>query len=105
MVKQYPHTLKATIQGAATTDVNGDVQPGTPTTFKGECRAELNTEGRTIRGVDGNEMAYSFTVFMPKTTTEFPYNTEVSITMDANRVVKGTAKGQSNGQLNTRLWV
>jgi hypothetical protein len=106
MVGQYPHNLKVTIPGQGREDeATGNYIPGTPTIFEASCRAELNTEAKVIRGEDGNDVAYSFTVYTRKTDVVFPYNSEVEITMGANRTVKGTVKGQSNGQLNTRIWV
>lgn len=106
MAVQYPHTLKVTIPGQGQDDEQtGNYIPGTPTVFETKCRAELNTEAKMIRGEDGNEVAYSFTVYAPKTSTVFSYNSEAEVVIDANRTIKGRVLGQSNGQLNTRIWL
>lgn len=105
MVKQYPHIL--TIRSAAepVQDANGDYQQGEPVEiFRGECRAEPNGKGEVLRGDDGNEINFSFTVFMPKTSVSIPANSEADISIE-NKLVAGRVKRHHPGQLNSRIWV
>lgn len=105
MVVQYPHSITVIWRTQPTKDANGDWVEGTPQTFSSICRAEANGEGKTLTGVDGRAINYSFAVYMPKTSQVIPYGASVEITLGSSHVVKGEVKNQQNGQLNSRLWV
>lgn len=104
MVAQYPHSIVATWR-TQPTKVNGDWVEGSPQSFSSECRAEANGEGKTLTGVDGRTIYFSFTVYMPSTDQVIPYGAAVEINLSTSHVVKGEVKNQYNGQLNSRLWV
>jgi hypothetical protein len=105
MVNQYPHSITAKWKAKPTLDSNGDWTEGVEETFTSPCRAEANGEGKTLTGVDGSTVYFSFAVYLPKTEQVIPYGASAEITISSNHIVKGAVKNQSNGQLNTRLWV
>lgn len=104
MVVQYPHSITVKWKSQPTKDGNGDWVEGVEQEFSSHCRAEANGEGKTLTGVDGSTVYFSFAVFLPRTEQAIPYSSNAEITI-SGKVVKGTVKNQSNGQLNSRLWV
>ncbi|MDX9847465.1 MAG: hypothetical protein RBT74_10840 [Tenuifilaceae bacterium] len=105
MVVQYPHSISVTWKTQPTKDANGDWVEGIPQVFTSACRAETNGEGKTLTGVDGRAINFSFAVYLPKTEQVIPYGASVEISLSASQVVRGEVKNQQNGQLNSRLWV
>jgi hypothetical protein len=105
MVTQYPHSISISWKENPVKDANGDWVESGPQKYTSECRAEANGEGKTLSGVDGRTIHFSFAVFMPKTDKVIPYGASVEITIAENYSVKGEVKNHRNGQLNTRLWV
>ena len=105
MVEQYPHSISVTWKTQPTKDENGDWVEGSESIFTSNCRVEGNSEGKTITGVDGSAIYFTFNVFMPKTDTVIPYGASAEMTLASNHIVKGAVKYQRNGQLNSRLWV
>lgn len=101
MVKQYPHTISVTWKGQSTQDANLNWVEGSPASFESICRAEVNSSGKKISGVDGTLIEYSFTVYMPHTETIIPIGANYTL----NGSVVGTVKGAWNGQLSSRIWV
>jgi hypothetical protein len=86
-------------------DENGNYIPGGLVRIhEGECRAEPNGKGETLRGDDGSELNFAFNVFLPKMDKEVSVNAEVEIFI-GDKLVTGTVKRHFNGQLNSRLWV
>ncbi|PZX18105.1 hypothetical protein LX69_01142 [Breznakibacter xylanolyticus] len=105
VVMQYPHSITITAKGATGIDGDGNPTEGATTVvFTGTCRAEANGTGQLLRGDDGSEMNYSFTVYLPKMETDISANSEAEIII-GNMTIKGSVKRHSNGQLNSRLWV
>lgn len=105
IVKQYPHNIIINTVSEPTKDENGNFIPGgLVPVHDGECRAEPNGKGETLRGDDGSELEFSFNIFIPKMSIEVPANSEVEITI-GNKLITGQVKRHSNGQLNSRLWV
>lgn len=105
MVAQYPHSIEVRWKGQPIQDANGDWVEGDETTFTSMCRAEFNGEARTIVGVNGSAISYSFEVYMPRTTTVIPYGANAEIILASSHILKGSVKNQRNGQLNSQLWV
>ncbi len=105
MVTQYPHRIKVSVKSGSVKDpVTGNYTKGTGAGYEFPCRAEMSKGNEEIKGVDGSDLAFSYTVYMSKTTIDLVYGSEVEIQL-LNKTVKGTLKRQENGQLNTRLWV
>jgi len=105
MVIQYPHIIIIRSAVEPIKDEHGDYAISEPIEiFKGFCRAEPNGKGSILKGEDGNEINFSFTVFMPNTLTDIPFNSEVEITIN-NKLVSGRVKRYHPGQLNARIWV
>jgi hypothetical protein len=105
MVRQYPHTIQITPQPELTPDADGNLTgtDGTPQTFV--CRAEPAGSDSIVRGEDGAEIMYRWTVYMPLITDVFTPGDSVLITLSGGNTATGTVKQFSNGQLNTRVWV
>lgn len=105
MVRQYPHTIKISVVSEPYKDENGNwIQGGLVPIHEGECRAEPNGKGQTIRGDDGSELSFAFNVFLPKLDVNIPANADVEITIE-NKLVTGQVKRHHPGQLNSRIWV
>lgn len=105
MVSLYPNTISIKWKMQPTQDANGDWVEGVEEVFISPCRAEANGEGKVLTGEDGSSVYFSFAVYLPRTNQVIPYGANVEIKLSSNHVVKGSLKNQSNGQLNTRLWV
>jgi hypothetical protein len=105
MVTQYPHTIVITATPTLVSDDDGNLFGGTGTTYTHYCRVEPASNNGIIRSENGDEIAYTWVVYMASTTTEFTPGDAVEITLVNGSQYNGTIKRQSNGQLNTRLWV
>lgn len=104
MVAQYPHSITVMWKTKPTQDMNGDWVEGSINTFTSVCRAEANGEGKTLTGVDGSTIYFSYHVFMPKTSQLIPFGAAAEITISGS-VASCSVKQQYNGQLNSRLWL
>lgn len=102
---QYPHILTATIPGTTVQGSDGNWVTTDPVTRTEKCRAEPNSSGRYIVGIDGVKIDYAWIVYMPQGVVLIPTGTAVSIVWNSSEIAKGEAKRFSNGQLNTRLWL
>jgi len=105
MVEQYPDTITVSVKAEPTqNETTGNFTAGTEASYTFKCRAEVNGSNRKIVGADGVSIDYSFLVYMPKTTTVIPVNSEYSL-ITGNATFTGKIKAQGNGQLNSRLWL
>jgi hypothetical protein len=87
-------------------DEEGNVYTSTDgTAVVMDCRVEPSQNSGTISGVDGQQVAYTFVIYMPLTVLEFTPGDTVTVTLANGSQYNGRVKRQSNGQLNTRLWV
>lgn len=103
---QYPDTILVTKESTFTQGLTGNFQAGAAgATFTSECRGEVAGQNAVIVGIDGNEVKYSWIVYMPRTTEQFEFGSLVTFTKADGGVYSGTVKLFSNGQLNSRLWV
>jgi hypothetical protein len=105
MVTQYPHTIVITATPTLTADDDGNLSGGTATDYSYSCRVEPASNNGIIRTENGDEIIYTFVVYMAAITSEFTPGDAVEITLTNGSHYSGTIKRQSNGQLNTRLWV
>lgn len=103
---QYPDNIVITKESTFTKGVGGNFTETTPgATFTSACRAEPSENNPVIRGVDGNEIAHSWVVYMPQTNELFNFGDKVVITKADGSVFENTVKRPSNGQFNSRIWV
>jgi hypothetical protein len=72
--------------------------------YSGNCRAEVNGTGDVIRGEDGSELNFSFNVFLPKMGIDIAANSQAELVI-GNKTIKAAIKRQSNGLLNSRIWL
>ena len=106
MVKQYPHSITITPKVDPVQGHSGDfAAPGTGAVVTSPCRVEPAGSNPVLTGADGNVVNYAFVVYMPLRTNQFRYGDAVVITLANQSQFTGFIKQQSNGQLNTRLWV
>jgi hypothetical protein len=106
MVEQYPHSITITPVGTPEQGEGGNFEApvnGTPATYG--CRAEEAGSNPVITGPDGNSLVYRFIVYMPLIGVNYSYGDIVHIVKQDGSEYNGFLKHQSNGQLNTRLWV
>lgn len=104
MFEQYPDSITITVT-TAPTEVNGVYSAGTSTNHSFKCRAEENGSGRKLTGVDGQEIDFAFTCYMPAMTTQIPEGSVVALTKLNNAIIRSIVKRAVNGQLNSRIWV
>ena len=105
MVQQYPHFINVTIVTPPTQNTTtGQWTVGSTSYLTLDCRAEVNGAGKKIAGNDGVLMDFAFTCYFPKMNTVIPVDSEYVLSMD-NATAEGKVKRQSNGQLNSRLWL
>lgn len=105
MVTQYPHIMTITTQGESSQDADGNWQPAGLVTREQICRAEPNGSGKTVATVDGTQVAYSWTVYLPLPVQTAPYGATIEIRNGAEIIAMGKAIRFSQGQLNARLWL
>lgn len=102
---QYPDSISITVSASAYQDSDGMWVPGSSSSYSFECRAEVNSTGKTIAGADGVLTDYLFMIYIPQMTTIIPAGADYVLTSLLNGIVEGKIKRASNGQLNSRLWV
>lgn len=105
MIVQYPHILTATITTDAYQDENGNWVPGSTSTRNEICRAEPNSTGRFIIAADGEQIYYSWMVYLPQGVGFIQTGTDITIAWNGDQIVSGKVQRFSNGQLNTRIWL
>ena len=105
MVTRYPHTITITVTPTLVSDGSGNLSGATGTDYSYSCRVEPAGNNGIIRGENGDEIIYTWVVYMAATTMEFTPGDAVEITLANGSQYNGHIKRQSNGQLNTRLWV
>ncbi len=105
MVIQYPHVLTVTVSGVATKNVNGDWIKQPATTSAGmPCRAEPQNGNGLIKGADGNEVNFSWIIYLPLSTINIPQGATVEVYEGGLLKCKEVVQRFSRGQLNARVW-
>jgi len=105
MVTQYPHSITITVTPALFADESGNLEGGKEVNHLFSCRAEPASGNGIIRTQNGEEVVYTWVVYLPSPGTEFSPGDAVEITLSNGSKYTGTIKRQSDGQLNSRLWV
>ena len=107
MVSYYPDTVEVTKQpeyvqdeetGYFDTEEEGVL-------FASDCRAEPAGPNPVIKGDDGNDIVYSWIVYMPKTSEVLEFGWPVKVTKADGSIYESSLKRQYNGKFNSRLWV
>lgn len=134
-MKQYPDSIVIDVKQGGGQDANGDWLPSTITSYRFDCRAEVNSSGRRLVNADGTTMDYTMICYAPllgevdyvlsaedgsTVETENNFNLVIStvvaslmrgtegeytLTNRLGDVYKGHIKRAFVGQLNTRLWL
>ncbi|WP_372932437.1 hypothetical protein [Mariniphaga sediminis] len=106
MVNQYPDTVIVAKEPEYMQGEKGYFSTGAePITFDSECRAEPAGSNPVIRGDDGNDILYSWLVYLPKSSQVFAFGDKVKLTKADGSIYESSLKRFYNGQFNTRLWV
>lgn len=106
MVSQYPDIIVISPSPEFTQDENGNFSANeAANAFTSECRAEVAGNNPIITGTDGQTISYKWIIYMPKTSESFTVGDGISVTKADGSIYTGSLKQQSNGQLNSRLWV
>jgi hypothetical protein len=106
VTRQYPHQLIATtFEQDAEQDDNGNWVVPDSSLLTQLCRAEPNSKGSFITGVDGKQIVYAWNIYLPLPVTELKPGTKVSIEWNGNKIGQGTVIRFSRGQLNARIWL
>lgn len=106
MVERYPDNITITSYPGAVQDGSGDwTIPTGETVFKSECRFQPAGANNVIKGANGDEITYSFTVFMPSTDSEFEFGDTATGSIHDGSKFTGEVKGHHNRQTHTKVWV
>jgi len=114
MVKRFPHQLSFSkgkyyvgpYQNSAGDWMAPKIPDGDRIVEDSPCRAEPVGEGNTIRGEDGEQIAYKFKIYLPKDCPEISPGTMLWVYAgQPEPLVKDTAKRFHRGQLNAQVWV
>jgi hypothetical protein len=101
-VKQYPHTIIASIvPGTTSRDENGNWQPDASADITYQCRYEPAGGNAFFEMADGQRVNYSGIIYMPVSVDDIPVGTKVTVT----GILTETVKRFSRGQLNARAWI
>lgn len=110
MLNKRPHILtylKDTSSTEPYQDNNGDwvIPDNEPVVVEILCRAEPNGQGKFIASEDGQNIVYSWVVYLDLGIERIPYGTEVKIFKDGDQFASGQVKLFVEGQKNCRLWL
>lgn len=104
---QYPDNIVITVHPDPVQDEStGEYSAvtGSDAVYTLSCRAEMNSYGNKVRGMDGAEYVYSHVVYLPQMDTVIPPDAEYVLTKGA-MTFSGRVINASNGQLNSRIWL
>ena len=105
VIVQYPDSITVSIASAGTKGADGNYSNPSITTYTYSCRAETNTTGKKMIGIDGTMKDYAIICYMPRISLKVPTDSSYSLTKSDGSIFSGAVKNASNGQLNTRLWL
>jgi len=105
MVERYPDHITVTSYSDATqgTGRNWSIPTG-ETTFATGCRFQPAGANNVISGNNGDEITYSYKVFLRKTTSDFEFGDSVT-GVCGGRSFSGKIKGHHNRQTHSVIWV
>lgn len=93
----YPHELRydAAPPVSPGRDANGHYVPSAvaPDYVKIICRAKPNDAGKTIASADGQQVVYSFTVYLPPSELVLKEGAQVEVTNHGRVLANGKVKG------------
>lgn len=106
MIKQYPYQLEVLLTVDNGTDPNGNnLPPSDDWTFLCNCRDEAGN-GRLINGVDGQAIAFSFLIQMPKGVDAIEEGSKVRVIDESGAIrCEGSVIYSRKDQLHSRAWV
>jgi hypothetical protein len=100
MVTQYPYILKIKVLTGGGQDANGYPIPSSSVDLEYKCRYRPNTQARQINTVDGQNVVYRGTVYLPKGV----YNIKTGDVITVVGFVDNVEVLQThNAQLRTRI--
>lgn len=103
---QYPHKLVLNTTASSSQDNEGNWQPGSSSSVEVTCRAEPNAKGSVLKGADGVNVVYDWTVYMPLPVADIAAGTMVEIQdINGNKIGEGKVARFSRGTFNARVWI
>lgn len=105
MFTQYPHILVIELPASQPVLEDGVWVFDNTSPIELPCRAEPNSGNRTIVSMNGEMVAFEFTVYLPKMTTEIHFGVDCTLKISCTREIKSKVKRHENGQLNSRIWL
>jgi len=103
---QYPHTITITKQPELLQDEYGNPYSQTDgTQYVYSCRLEPANQNAIVTGTNGDHIVCTWTVYMESIEIEFTPGDRATVTLSNGSQYNGSVKRQSNGQLNTRIWL
>ena len=110
VLKIKPHFLEVLVKGAEYEDENGDFHSGKDE-WKGLCKCDVVPAGQAnkLTTLDGIELAYSYTIYLPKGTREFHTGETVRISFNCKGQLEEkkefVVKGFHAYQHQCKMWV
>ncbi|TDQ79583.1 hypothetical protein [Sphingobacterium yanglingense] len=109
MIRKRAHKLRyiEVTPGQSFQDENGDWKTG-PFTEKEvvlNCRADVNSGGRTIKNNDGQDFVYSFSIYLNKIPESLERGTFIEIILDNKVIGSGHAIMPWSYQTTNKIWV
>ncbi|PPK98977.1 hypothetical protein [Parapedobacter indicus] len=99
--------FKTSVTTGSTTNGNGDLVPGTITVTDHEvsCRAEPNGSGKTIKSNDGQDVVFSFKIFLDEFPSGLTDGTLVEIFKEDEKIGGGAVLMPFGYQKHAVIWV
>lgn len=106
MVTQYPHTITVkSLSGDSAQDSNGNLVPGSESSFEFKGRFETNARSLFLQAADGNRIVYSGIIYAPFSTPNMAPGTSLEAKNGSDTIATGKVLQFSRGQLNVRIWI
>lgn len=109
MIRKRAHYLKyiEVIPGASVKDQNGDwiTGPAIEKEIVLNCRADVNSAGRTIKNNDGQDFVYSFAIYLNRIPESLKRGTMVEVIEKDKVKGKGEVVFPWEYQATNKLWV
>ena len=106
---QYPDVLSyvKSTGGSSHYDDDGNlvIVPPVIENISLKCRAEANSKGAYLSGIDGNRIEFDWVVYMPLPFESIAVGVAIQIAREGVLRAKGNVKRSISNQLNARIWV
>ena len=105
-MERYPDSIIITLYGDPEQDSDGNYgAPPVSATHSSDCRFQPAGRANIIKGDDGEEIAFSYLVFMPLVESRFNFGDAIEGQHHSGYTITGKIKRHHNTQHHTKLWV